>query len=389
MRTIILSFLLGATAMAAEPPALRSVLVCDGAQSPTWVGTPPNDASRLFVLEQRTALIRIFDRTAKKWKPNPVLAVSKVQSKENEQGLLGMAFHPQFAKNGFIYLYFTAPGGGNSGHVEIARFTVAGDVADPASKQVVIAIDQPEGNHNGGWIEFGSDGYLWLGVGDGGAGNDPHGKIGNGQAMNTLRAKILRLDVDAKQPYAVPKDNPFTEAGQRPEIAAFGVRNPWRCGFDRMTGDLWIGDVGQNDREEIDVIPKGRLGQNFGWRVREGFIQTPAFPNEKPVSKPTDPVIDYPRDQGKSVTGGYVYRGKALPGLVGWYLYADFVTQRFWRLDADAVRTGTKATPVDITDQLNPDRKSGSPSTFGLDADGEVFFTGWNNGRIYQVVAAN
>ena len=388
MRTILLSFLLGATALAAEPPALRSVLICEGAQSPTWVGTPPNDASRLFVLEQRTGLIRLFDRTAKKWKPNPVLAVDNVQGKENEQGLLGMAFHPQFAKNGFIYLYYTAPGGGNRGHVEIARFTVAGDVADPASKQIVINIDQPEGNHNGGWIEFGSDGYLWLGIGDGGGGNDRHGKIGFGQALNSLRGKILRLDVDSKQPYAVPKDNPFTEAGQRPEIAAFGLRNPWRCGFDRKTGDLWIGDVGQNEREEIDVMPKGRLGQNFGWRVREGFIQTPAYPNEKPVSKPTDPVVDYPRDQGKSVTGGYVYRGKALPGLAGWYLYADFVTQRFWRLDADAVRAGGKATPVDITGQLNPDRKSGSPSTFGLDADGEVFFTGWNNGRIYQIVAA-
>jgi glucose/arabinose dehydrogenase len=375
---------------AAEPPKLAAVLVCDGIASPTWVGTPPGERDRLFVLEQRTGAVRIFDCATKAWRPQPVLTVAPLASGGNEQGLLGLAFHPDFAKNGFFYLYYTAPGGGSAGHAEIARFTLVGEQADPASKQVVLNIDQPEENHNGGWISFGPDRFLWLGVGDGGGGNDHHGPIGSGQNRQSLLGKLLRLDVDSATPYGIPKDNPFVDQlGKRPEIAAFGLRNPWRCSFDAKTGDVWIGDVGQNAREEIDRLPAGKLGLNFGWRPREGTIATKGWEKEQPVTKATEPVLDYDRAQGRvSVTGGYVYRGKAIPGLNGWYIYADFAAQRFYRIDAEAVREGATAKPVEITEQVNPGRQNGQPSTFGTDSNGELFYSGWGTGRIYQIIAA-
>ncbi len=374
---------------AAEPPALATELVCSGAASPTWIGTPPADASRLWVLEQRTGAIRIFDRTANAWKPEPVLIVSPLRSSDNEQGLLGMAFHPAFATNGFIYVYHTAPEKGKAGQVRVDRWTVTKEIADPASRQPVISIEQPEGNHNGGWIEFAPDGCLWLGVGDGGGANDMHGRAGNGQDLKSLHGKLLRLDV-RKTPYAVPADNPFARnAKAAPEIAALGLRNPWRCAFDRATGDLWIGDVGQNVREEVDLLPAGKLGLNYGWRPREGFIPTPKWPDEKPVGPTVDPIIDYDHATGMvSITGGPVYRGKAIPALNGWYFYGDFAAQRVFRLDADAARIGTKVAPVEITKELNPTRKNGNISTFGTDADGEIYIAGYSTGQIYRVIAA-
>ena len=375
---------------AAEPPKLASVLVCDGIASPTWVGTPPGQPNRLFVLEQRTGAIRVFDRAARTWQATPVLTVEPLLARANEQGLFGLAFHPAFAKNGFIYLYYTAPGGGAAGHAEIARFTIQGEHADPASKQVLLTVDKPEDNHNGGWIAFGPDHYLWLGIGDGGGGNDHHGPIGSGQNRQALLGKLLRLDVDHGQPYSIPKDNPFVDQlGKRPEIAAFGLRNPWRCSFDTATGDLWIGDVGQNAREEIDLLPAGKLGLNFGWRPREGTIATPGWEKEQTVTKATEPVLDYDRAQGRvSVTGGYVYRGAAIPGLVGQYIYADFAAQRFYRFAVEPVRGGAAPQLTEITEEVNPGRQHGNVSTFGSDSSGELFFTGWNTGRVYQIVAA-
>ena len=391
MRLITFMMLLGGALQAADVPQLASRLICDGIASPTWVGTPPNDPRRLFVLEQRTGNVRCFDLTSKTWQVDSVLTVSPLASRGNEQGLLGMAFHPDFAKNGFIYLYYTAPEGGPAGHVEIARFTMQGTTADATTKLVILTIDQPEDNHNGGWIAFGPDGFLWLGVGDGGGGNDRHGAIGNGQDRRTLLGKMLRIDVDAKkQPYGIPADNPYAnELGKRPEIAAFGLRNPWRCSFDVKTGDLWIGDVGQNAREEIDVMPAKKIGLNFGWRVREGLQATPEYVKEKPVTPVTEPVLDYDRSQGRvSVTGGYVYRGSSIPGLNGWYLYADFAAQRFYRIDANAVMKRQKVVPVEVSDEVNPGLQCGNVSTFGENADGELFFAGWNTGRVYQIVTA-
>ena len=391
MRLTVLAMLLGGALQAAEVPKFTSRLICDGIASPTWLGTPPDDVRRLFVLEQRTGSVRCFDLTSKTWQVDPVLTVSPLASRGNEQGLLGMAFHPDFAKNGFIYLYYTAPDGGPAGHVEIARYTMKGSTADAATKLVILTIDQPEENHNGGWIAFGPDGFLWLGVGDGGGGNDRHGAIGNGQDRRTLLGKLLRIDVAGKkQPYGIPVDNPYAnELGKRPEIAAFGLRNPWRCSFDAKTGDLWIGDVGQNAREEIDVMPAKKLGLNFGWRVREGLQATPEYAKEKPVTPVTDPVLDYDRSQGRvSVTGGYVYRGAAIPGLNGWYLYADFAAQRFYRVDTNAAMRRQKVVPIDISDEVNPGLQCGNISTFGENADGELFFAGWNTGRVYQIVTA-
>jgi glucose/arabinose dehydrogenase len=389
MRWFLLALMSVSSLLAADVPKLASVLVCDGLAFPTWVGTPPGKVDALYVLEQRTGRVRCFDLLAKAWRPEPLLTVTPLASRGNEQGLLGMAFHPRFASNGFIYLYYTAPGGGPAGHVEIARFTVREGNADPASKLLLLSIDQPEENHNGGWISFGPDGYLWLGVGDGGGANDRHGAIGNGQDRRVLLGKILRLDVDGKAPYAIPTDNPYAEElGKRPEIAAFGVRNPWRCAFDRANGDLWIGDVGQDAREEIDVLPAKKFGLNFGWRVREASLPTPQYAKEKTVTPATEPVVDYDRSQGRvSVTGGYVYRGKAIPGLQGWYLFADFAAQRFYGFPAAAAKSATP-TLVEFSDDLNPGFKNGNPSTFGEDADGELYFTGWNTGRVYRVVAA-
>lgn len=385
----ILGLLHLASLTAVEVPRLASVLVCDGIAFPTWVGTPPENANELYVLEQRTGKVRCFDLASGAWRVEPLLTVSPLASSGNEQGLLGMAFHPHFASNGFIYLYYTAPGGGAAGHVEVARFTVHGGSADPASKRLIISIDQPEDNHNGGWIAFGPDACLWLGVGDGGGGNDRHGTIGNGQDRRALLGKILRLDVDGKPPYAIPADNPYVdELGKRPEIAAFGVRNPWRCSFDRLTGDLWIGDVGQNAREEIDVLPAKKYALNFGWRVREGSQATPPYTKEKTVTPATEPVFDYDRTQGRvSVTGGYVYRGTAIHGLQGWYVFADFAAQRLYRSDAAAAKSATPL-PIEISSELNPQLKNGNISTFAEDADGELYFTGWNTGRVYRIVAA-
>ena len=389
MRWFLLALMSFSILGAADVPKLASVLVCDGLAFPTWVGTPPGKVDALYVLEQRTGRVRCFDLLTKAWRPEPLLTVTPLASRGNEQGLLGMAFHPRFANNGFIYLYYTAPGGGPAGHVEIARFTVREGNADPASKLVLLSIDQPEENHNGGWISFGPDGYLWLGVGDGGGANDRHGAIGNGQDRRVLLGKILRIDVDGKAPYAIPADNPYAEdLGKRPEIAAFGLRNPWRCAFDRLTGDLWIGDVGQNAREEIDVLPAKQFGLNFGWRVREASLPTPQYAKEKTVTPATEPVVDYDRSQGRvSVTGGYVYRGRAIPGLQGWYLFADFAAQRFYGFPAAAALSATP-TLVEFSDDLNPGFKNGNTSTFAEDADGELYFTGWNTGRVYRVVAA-
>ncbi len=391
MRYFILSLgLLSFTSLtAAEVPKLAAVLVCDGIALPTWVGTPPGNAHELYVLEQRSGKVRCFDLATNVWRAEPLLTVSPLASGANEQGLLGMAFHPHFATNGFIYLYYTAPGGGGAGHVEVARFTVHGGSVDAASKLVIVSIDQPEDNHNGGWIAFGPDACLWLGVGDGGGGNDRHGAIGNGQDRRVLLGKILRLNVDGKPPYTIPADNPYAdELGKRPEIVAFGVRNPWRCSFDRLTGDLWIGDVGQNAREEIDVLPAKKFAMNFGWRVREGSQVTPPYTKEKTVTPATEPVFDYDRTQGRvSVTGGYVYRGTAIPGLQGWYIFADFAAQRLYRFDTAAAKKATPL-PIEISRELNPQLQNGNISTFAEDADGELYFTGWNTGRVYRIVAA-
>jgi glucose/arabinose dehydrogenase len=304
-------------------------LFASGLSRPVFMTFPPGDTNRLFVIEQHTGLIRILDSVSGVVNETPFMAVSGLMT-DREQGLLGMAFHPGYRTNGYFYLNYTTTGGGAAGHTEVARFQVTGDpltsgTADPATKKIIISFDQPEENHNGGWIGFGPDGYLYIATGDGGGAYDNHGSIGNAQDREVLLGKILRLDVDDGDPYGSPETNRYkNDPLFRPEILAFGLRNPWRCSFDRETGDLWIADVGEIHREEIDRIPAGVGGLNFRWRDREGI--TPTFsPATEPVTPATDPVFDYFHGQyGNCVIGGYVYRGTEIPQLRGGYLSADY-----------------------------------------------------------------
>ena len=276
------------------------------------------------------------------------------QEKENEEGLLGLAFHPKFKQNGELFIYYTIK---DPPHTSIiSRFKVDKNnpnTCDPKSEEVILTIKQPFWNHNGGNLLFGPDGYLYIGLGDGGSANDP---MGNGQKMDTVLGKILRIDIDHKEAgknYAIPKDNPFVGKGDaKPEIYALGVRNIWGMSFDPVTKLFWAADVGQNLWEEINIIEKGG---NYGWSIRESFHRfdksepkvttktgpgrTPDLQNKKDASDRKDlidPIWEYHHDtDGKSITGGAVYRGKRLPDLVGHYVYADYVTGKIWGLKYD------------------------------------------------------
>ena len=267
----------------------------------------------------------------------------------NEQGLLGLAFHPNYAVNGFFFVNYTDKGG----DTVIARYRVTADpnIADPFSEVVLLNAKQPFGNHNGGPLAFGPDGYLYAGLGDGGSAGDPQG---NGQKLDTLLGKILRLDVDAAEPYAIPTNNPFGN-----EIWAYGLRNPWRMSFDSLTGDLYIGDVGQNQWEEIDFVPAGTPGGiNFGWNILEGTHPYGGGQQDGLVP----PVAEYSHSQGCSVTGGYVYRG-AMPEWNGIYLYGDYCTGTVW---------GLLRSDEGWQNQVLFDA-GGSITSFGQDSSGEVY----------------
>lgn len=293
---------------------------------------------------------------------------------ENEEGFLGLAFHPSFKKNGEFFVYYT-----NDYKTEqdrksiISRFRVSKDdpnKADPASEEIILEIPQPYWNHNGGTIIFGPDGYLYIGLGDGGAGGDPHK---NGQNLGTLLGKMLRIDVDHHDDglaYAIPSDNPFVgKQVARGEIWAYGIRNIWRMAFDRKTGDLWAGDVGQNIWEEIDLITKGG---NYGWNLREGMHPYVDPKTDAAGSGPRpdliEPIWEYHHDVGKSITGGNVYRGKEVPELEGAYLYADYVSGRIWALWYDGRAKQVTSNRLIVTG-------STPVTTFGEDDAGEVYYT--------------
>lgn len=300
------------------------------------------------------------------------------QDKQNEEGFLGLAFHPKYKETGEFFVYYTTT---DAPHTSvISRFRVSKDdpnKADPNFEEEILRIKQPFWNHNGGTIEFGPDGYLYIGLGDGGAANDPHK---NGQNLKTLLGSILRIDVDKKDPgqaYAIPKDNPFVgKQGARPEIWAYGLRNVWRLAFDSETGKLWAGDVGQDLWEEINIIEKGG---NYGWNLREGLH---SFPPKSDHSKAgmIDPIWEYHHNIGKSITGGTVYRGKKLPGLRGYYIYGDYVTGLLWGLKYD-----------EKTKAITENRLIQSPKlpimSFGTDADGEIYLT-TTFGVLYTIAPA-
>ncbi|HEV8544331.1 MAG TPA: PQQ-dependent sugar dehydrogenase [Verrucomicrobiae bacterium] len=366
---------------------LKSELVVKGLSKPVFVVAAPGDTNRLFALEQWTGKIRIIDLASRALKGAPFLTVTNLLS-GSEQGLLGLAFHPNYRSNGFFYINQVAKGG-TAGHTEISRFQAAGDpatsdLADASSRKLLLSFDQPEANHNGGWMAFGPDGYLYFSQGDGGGANDQHGTPGNGQGRNTYLGKLHRIDVDHGDPYAIPSDNPFVgNSAYKQEIWAFGLRNPWRCSFDRATGDIWIGDVGQDTREEVDFLPAGIGGWNFGWRVREGLIQNASYPAEKTVTAAVNPVYDYSHSVGLCVIGGYVYRGSAIPSLQGKYVFGDYNRARFWMLTPN----GTNAVPAEeITAQLDPSNQIGQPSSFGEDAAGEIYICDYADGEIYKIV---
>lgn len=326
-------------------------------------------SNRIFVGEQK-GVIYAFDN-------NPAVTKSTVfldifdrvvyKDTENEEGLLGFAFHPQYKKNGELFVYYTSKKTAPHTSV-ISRFKVSPDnpqVALPASEEVLLEIPQPFWNHNGGTLAFGPDGYLYIGLGDGGAGNDP---LENAQNMNTLLGSILRIDVDhhdAGKKYAIPKDNPFVgKANAQPEIYAYGLRNIWRMSFDRKTGTLWCADVGQNLWEEINLITKGG---NYGWNLREGMHPF-GLKASGPRADLVEPIWEYDHQVGASITGGVVYRGKKLPELVGKYIYADYVTGKVWALKYDEAARKVISNEAIPTDKL-------PIISFGEDEEGEVYFT--------------
>jgi glucose/arabinose dehydrogenase len=313
---------------AVDPPVrkARLQLVTDRFISPVNMAVPRDGSGRLF-FNQKEGKIWIVQNGQLITQPFLDLSEEMVNINPgyDERGLLGMAFHPQFKKNGKCYVYYSVPSSvrGSNHKSRVAEFTVTAahpDVVDMASKRIVMEIEQPESNHNGGQLQFGADGYLYISLGDGGGGGDRHGSIGNGQNMNTWLGKILRIDVNAT-PYKVPKDNPFVgQPDVKPEIWATGLRNVWRFSFDRATNRLFAGDVGQNKFEEVDIITKGG---NYGWRIMEGLHEF-NVPDGADKSKLIAPIHEYDHKDGISITGGYVYNGKALPDLKGTYVFGDY-----------------------------------------------------------------
>lgn len=311
-------------------PAIRLVTAFSGLKAPVGLYPAGDGSGRVFIVEQRgTIQVRRPGQSGSK----TFLDISDRVTFGGELGLLGLAFHPNFAENGRFFVNYTARTGGLHSAISEFRVNDHPDQADPRIERILLTVPQPYSNHNGGDIAFGPDGLLYVALGDGGSFNDPHG---NGQNLSSMLGKILRIDVDrseGKKSYGVPPDNPFvTRKNAAPEVWAYGLRNPWRFAFDPGTGRLFAGDVGQKAREEIDIITKGR---NYGWNVMEGTICTPGV---NPTCKTTGfepPILDYPRSEGTVVIGGRVYRGHAIPSLCGVYVYGDFGNGRIWGLRFD------------------------------------------------------
>jgi glucose/arabinose dehydrogenase len=288
-----------------------------------------------------------------------------------EKGLLGMAFHPLYKTNKHVFLSYT--GKNKSGELTsyISRFSVnkSGTKLLPDSEQIILSVAQPYGNHNGGHIVFGADGYLYIGLGDGGSAGDPKN---NGQNIQTLLGALLRIDIDTSKPYAIPKDNPLVIGSSgRPEIYAWGLRNPWRWSFDRKTNTLWLADVGQNRWEEVNII---RKGMNYGWNIREG--EHCYRDNECRTAGLIAPVIEYTHKEGNSITGGYVYRGNAIPQLQGMYIYGDFGSGRIWGANSDTKTLSPR--PLFENTGLHI-------SSFAEDRDGELYVLDYFTGKIFKL----
>jgi glucose/arabinose dehydrogenase len=354
----------GALDLALEP-------VATGFDFPLLLTAPAGDA-RLFVVE-KGGLVKVVKGGA--ILAAPFLDLTALVSSGSEQGLLGLAFDPQYPGNGRLFISYTNHAGDNV--LSSYQVSASADVADAGSGVIRLTVSQPYDNHNGGHIAFGPDGYLYMGIGDGGSGGDPDG---HGQERNDLLGSILRLDVSAATGYSVPASNPFVDvAGARGELWDWGLRNPWRFSFDRSTGDLYIGDVGQNEREEIDVSTAasgGGKGLNYGWSIMEG---TQCFEaGSCDMTGLTLPVLDYTHSDGCSVTGGYVYRGSAIPALAGTYFYSDYCGGwvRSFRYAGGAV------TEAGSWNALEP---GGGVPSLGEDGAGELYIVSAAGG-VYRIV---
>lgn len=367
------AFLVIGSAVIAQPK-LQLQNYVSGFTKPVDIVNAGDD--RLFIVEQ-DGRIRIIqaDGTVR---DTPFLNIDPiVNSASNERGLLGLAFHPNYAENGYFYVNYI----NSAGDTHISRFSVSPDnpnIADPQSELLLLEVDQPYSNHNAGDLNFGPDGYLYFGLGDGGSGGDPQA---NGQNRQKLLGKMLRLDVDNGDPYTIPPTNPFAQSTDtRPEIWAIGLRNPWRFSFDRLTGDMWIGDVGQDSWEEVDFQPAGSTGgENYGWRCYEGLV--PFNTNGcGPESDYTKPVQVYANNSqmGCSITGGFVYRGSQYPDLYGHYLYTDYCSGRIWSLYPNP-QGGFFNTQL-------LQGLTGQYVSFGENSDGELFLAGISSGIIYRVM---
>ncbi len=338
--------------------------VATGLRRPVGIASPPNDASRLFVVSQ-DGHIQIIENGLVM--PNPFLDLRARTNAVQERGLLGLVFHPDFALNGTFFVNYTNEEDANV----ISRWRVSDDpsTADADSEEIILVIEQPSVIHNAGQLAFGPDGFIYIGVGDGGPGGDPSRTA---QDLSQLLGKILRIDVDSARPYAIPDDNPFVGIeGARAEIWSYGFRNPWRFSFDRETGEMYIADVGETGREEVTVQPTGCGGLNFGWSIFEGTLCRLRM--DCGLADLVPPTLEYDRaGQGASITGGFVYRGCAIPELRGTYFYADFV-QGFVR--SFVFVGGEVLDERDWTDELIPEGEVaiGRISSFGEDANGEMY----------------
>lgn len=364
-------------------PDLQLGTPITNANSPVALTHAPDGSGRLFIVE-RAGRIRIWDGGALRTFLDLRSRVNTNDSGGDERGLLALAFSPEYATNGHFYVNYISSNSSPRGSTVISRFTVNPANADDGietSEEVILVIPQPEPNHNGGQINFGPDGYLYIGMGDGGGAGDLHGSVGNGQANDTFLGKMLRIDVeglpDPGLPYAIPADNPFLLDTQVPnEIWAFGLRNPWRWSFDRKTGDMYIADVGQYEWEEVNFIPAASTGgENFQWRRVEGFN---TFNSGTPLTKgtSTDPVFEYDHNAGSSITGGYVYRGSSFPRMEGIYYFGDYNSGRIWGLQRDP--SGNWIDRQFLDTSLNI-------SSFGEDEAGNLYVASLFTGDIYRL----